>query len=307
MQIDFGQGQHLSPSNSTASFSNSTSTALRRRNIKFDPTYNLNFNTALPANTVLASIQPYVQVTANTASFTSFASFKGHLDYDFWKIKMKELYFDINIGFDANLQLTGDINAAYQGAFAYAPNTLKVATVSIPGILVLGPSLSFAIGVQIVAAADVTVITHTQVTLANGLAHVDLLKEANTATLGWKPTYVAEATVDGDTAIQLNPYVQLGVEFAVDFLGGLLDLSSGVKANATLTNKLTLMAGVGAGASSGGTNVSIPTGAVDGVCQNGFKYKSDFIFSVVGYVTQFYSATIYTVKVPVFDKCWPWA
>jgi hypothetical protein len=306
MQIDFGQALAPTPSNSTGPYSNSTALAKSKRNINWDPTYSLSFDQALTADTVLASYEPYINVVANTASFTSSAAFKGRLSYNFWKVKVEELYFDINVAFDANLRLTADINAAYNGAFTFAPDVLKVAPVNIPGVLVLGPSLNFAIGIQIGAVADVTVKTHTEVTLVNGLAHVDLLKQANTITSGWVPAYVAEASADAGAAVDLNPFVQLGVELAVSFLGGLLDLSSGIKANATLTNQLIIGAAAGAGASTSGTTVTLPSGTVDGVCQNGFEYKSDFIFGVVGYVTQFYSATLYSVKVPVFDKCWAW-
>ncbi|KAH8585516.1 hypothetical protein B0O99DRAFT_646758 [Bisporella sp. PMI_857] len=307
MQIDFGQESSTTPNNSTGFYSNSTATANAKRNINWDPTYSLSFNRSLAANTVLASYDPYVKVVANTASFASAASFKGRLSYNFWKVKVEELYFDFNLGFDANLRLTGDVNAAYQGSFTYAPDALKIAPVNIPGIIVLGPSLNLAIGVQVIAVADVTVTTHTQATLVNGVAHVDLLTKANTYTSGWTPAYIAEATADAEAAVQLNPFIQLGAELAVNFLGGLLDLSSGVKANATLTNQLTISAGAGAVAATNGTSVSIPTGTLNGVCQNGVEYKSDFIFTVVGYVTQFYSTTLYAIQLPVFDKCWTWA
>lgn len=304
MEIDFGQNFSPLPSNSTAPYSNSSSSALASRNINWDPTYSLNFDKALPSDTVIASIQPYLEVVANTATFTSSASFKGHLSYNFWKARVSELYFDINIAYDANLRLTGKLNASYQDSLAYAPDILSISPVNIPGILTLGPALNFAIGVQIVASADLTVTTHTQVTLANGVAHVDMLTQANTATSGWKPTYVAEATVSGDAGIQLNPYVQLEIELAVKFLGGLVDLSSGVRAKATLTNELTVMNLSAATSTNGGSTALVPSGAVNGVCQDGFKYKSDFIFAVIGFVTKFYTATIYSATVPVFEKCW---
>jgi hypothetical protein len=185
--------------------------------------------------------------------------------------------------------------------FEYSPASLAVAPISIPGILTLGPALDFAIGAQIGASADLHITTQTEVSLQDGNVHVDLLDEANTGTSGWTPTTSASATLDVDATVELNPYVLLGVELAVNFLGGLLDLSSGISANATLANQLTAMAGVTAGTTTG---VTVPSGSVNGVCENGLEYKADFIFGITGFVTQFYSTQIYAVEVPIFDKCW---
>jgi len=310
MQIDFGQILG-STSNSTAGSSYSNTTTTTKRDITWDPTYSLNFNTALPPNTTIASLDSYISVTANTASFTSSASFTGHLDYNFWSIKVEQLYFDIDVAFDANLDLTSNINGGYSHSFEYDPSSLSIAPITIPGILTLGPAIDFAIGAQISADADLEITTQTEVSLQDGNVHVDLLDEANTGTSGWTPTTTASATVNVDATVELNPYVLVGVELAVDFLGGLLDLSSGINANATLLNQLTAMGDVtgSVAVTSGGsvsTSVSTASGAVNGVCEDGLEYKADFIFGITGFVTQFYSSQIYGVEVPIFDKCWSW-
>lgn len=301
MQIDFGQIIGSSAGNSTTSpYSNSTT--ISKRDINWDPTYSLNFNAVLPPNTEIASVAPYLDVKANSASFTSSASFSGHLDFNFWEWKVKQLYFDLDVAWDANLQLTASATAPFQQNFQYAPSSLAVAPINIPGILTLGPALEFAIGAQITADASITITTNTDVALQDGNAHVDFLDESQTGASGWTPKYTASATVDADGTVELNPYVQLGVELAVKFLGGLLDLSSGIKANATLSNVLTAEVGIAAGT---GTGVTVPSGAnASGVCDPGLEYKSDFLFVVTGFVTQFYSATLWSVDVPIFDKCW---
>jgi hypothetical protein len=304
MQIDFGQILGLTPTNTTTGSSYSNTTAIKKRDIDWDPTYSMNFNTTLPANTVIASLDPYINVTANTASFTSTATFNGHLDYNFWGFKVEALYFDLDVTFDANLDLTCAINGIYSHDFEYAPSSLAVAPITIPGILTLGPALDFAIGAQISAdAAEVQITTQTEVSLQDGNVHIDLLNEANTGTSGWTPQSSASATLDVDATVELNPYVLLGVELAVDFLGGLLDLSSGITANATLSNQLTAMADVDAWTGTS-TGMSTSAGAVNGTCEDGVEYKCDFIFGITGFVTQFYSSQIYGVEVPVFDKCW---
>jgi hypothetical protein len=300
MQIDFGQIPGSTPQNSTtAPYSNTTD--LPKRDIDWDPTYSLNFNTALPQDTTIASLEPYISVIANTASFTSTATFSGHLDYNFWGFKVEKLYFDLDVAFDANLNLTSSIHGAYSQTFSYSPSSLALAPISIPGILTLGPALDFSIGAQISAGADVNVVTHTEVTLQDGNVHVDLLNEENTGTSGWTPRTTASATLDVAASVEVNPYVLLGVELAVDFLGGLVDLSSGINANATLVNQVTAEAGVGIGT---GTGVTTLTGTVNGVCADGVEYVSDFVFGITGFVTQFYSKQLYAVEIPVFDKCW---
>jgi hypothetical protein len=298
MQIDFGQIIESSRSNSTTGpYSNTTT--ISKRDITWDPTYSINFTTALPPNTQIASIPPYLSVTANAASFTSSATFSGHLDFNFWAFTVEQLYIDLDVAFDAHLALTASLNAAYTQNFQYAPATLAVAPINIPGILTLGPAVIFAIGAQIGADAIITVTTSTDVNLKDGNVHVDILNISNTAASGWTPTYSTTATVDIDATAEVNPYVQLEVELAVDFLGGLLDLSSGIKANATLSNLLTAEVGISAGA---GTGVTIPSQ----VCDPGLEYQSDFLFAITGFVTQFYSVTIWQVDIPLFDKCWTW-
>lgn len=118
-------------------------------------------------------------------------------------------------------------------------------------------------------------MTQTDVGIKDGNVHIDFLDSANTAASGWTPTYAASATVNAEPAVELNPYILLGVELAVDFLGGVLDLSSGINANATLSNVLRAEIGISAGT---GTGVTVPSAAdASGVCEEGLEYKSDFI------------------------------
>lgn len=309
MEIDFGQSLGSTPSNSTTGPPYSNTTATSKRDIDWDPTYSLNFDTSLPPNTAIASLDSYISVIANTASFTSSASFTGHLAYNFWRVRVDQLYFDLDVAFDANLDLTSSINGGYSNDFEYAPSSLAITPITIPGILTLGPALDFAIGAQLSADADVQITTTTEVSLQDGNVHIDLLNEANTGTSGWTPTTTASATLDVEANVQLNPYVVLGVELAVDFLGGLLDLSSGINANATLANQLIATGDVtgSAGISSGGdvsASVSTVAGAVNGVCEDGVEYEANFIFEITGFVTSFYSSQIYGVEVPIFDQCW---
>jgi hypothetical protein len=139
------------------------------------------------------------------------------------------------------------------------------------------------------------------VNLHDGNVHADLLDESYTSASGWTPSFSASATVNAIATAELNPFVELGVELAVDFMDGLVDLSSGIKANATLANRLTASTNV---AASTGNSASIPGGSTNGVCETGLEYKSDFLFSISGFVTQYYSKNIWSVEVPVFDKCW---
>jgi hypothetical protein len=250
----------------------------------------------LPADTTLYSNAPYLTVTADTASFASNVTFSGYLKYNWLTFSLKDLYFDIDVGFKSTLELTADIAASYNNTFSYSPASLFYG-LTIPGILTLGPELIFAVDAEVYASAKTTLTTEVQVGLADGNVHVDLLDKSNTATSGWMPTYNASANISGKAEAQLNPTASLTVEIAISIFGGLIDLSTGLTASPGFTNDfiLTGAAGVdltGYEALTNGTT-----------CENGLAIDSEFVFDLVAFATEWYSTKLYSVDLPILKKC----
>jgi hypothetical protein len=300
MQLGFGQLLSPPPGNTTAApYSNITSPS--KRDIQWDPTYSLGFPISLPPNTSLVSLGSYLNVTANTASLTTTASFSGHLDYDFWTAKLQTLSLDLAISLTATLDLTAAAAAAITHTFTYSPASLSLtpASITIPGILSLGPTLDFSLGAQLSADAAATVVAHAEAILSDGSVHVDLLDEANSGTAGWTPQTNVSVALQGAASVVVSPFVLLGVEVAVEFLGGLVDLGAGVDANATWVNEV-----VAQDAEEVGTAGEVTGSADGGACAQGLEYKSDLVFEIDGFVTGFYNKELYGVEVPVFDNCW---
>jgi hypothetical protein len=63
-----------------------------------------------------------------------------------------------------------------------------------------------------------------------------LLDSKNTITSGWTPVYTHETNISVAVEAQVNPFVELTAEIGVSFLGGKLDLSTGVTARPELIN-----------------------------------------------------------------------
>ncbi|KAK1989014.1 hypothetical protein LZ30DRAFT_576966 [Colletotrichum cereale] len=255
---------------------------------------------ALPAATTLFSYDPYVTITADEASLTSNMTFSGKLKYTVVPPKVEQLELDIDTYFGAALGLTVDVKAPYSGNFTYDPEDLGYNFVDIPGIIKLGPSLGFAIGVELEADAAASITTDFGLTFPDAKLHLDLVDSAATSATGWDPVWSANANITQKAAVGVNPYVDLGVGLVFEILGGAVDLSSGVTTRSKLVNDFTLSASQEAG--TGGTGI----GQDNTGCQEGFAIKSDFFFSVVGFATQWWTQELWNVEVPVADVCYTW-
>jgi hypothetical protein len=263
-----------------------------------DPTFSIPVNYSLPKDTTLFSYAPYLTVAANSADFSAALTFSGYLKYSFLLFKLEELKFDIDTAFDASVTLSASIGAEYNSTFTYAPSALSYSFVNVPGILSLGPAVTFAIGAQVAASAAVDVTTTFSVNLADGNVHVDALDEASSSTSGWVPTYNAAANISTSAEVNINPFVSLTVELAIDILGGLVDLSSGVTAKPTFNNDFLFTAAGGVDLTQvGGLNSS-------GDCSQGLAILSDFEFEVDLFVTEFYSTRLYEYRAEIADVCY---
>ena len=288
---------------------NSIPAATLRKRLTWKPSTSLTFSEGLDNNTVLFSDGKYFSIVADEAYFTSTITFSGYLNYNFWGFKLKDLYFDLDTHFDAQIGLSADIMAAYTKSFAYAPEELSYSLISVPGIVSLGPGIAFAIGVDLTASAAVGVRTGLGVTLPDGNVHVDLLDGSRTRTSGWTPQYSSYANITEAADVRLGARADVTVQLAVKLLGGLVDLSSGITASPGFDNVFRLRGNQTAQISGTGKNVttgvSVPADGKDACAvNNGVEFKTDFIFELKAFATQWWSKKIYGVTVPLWDYCY---
>lgn len=265
-----------------------------------DPSYTVNTALALPSDTTLYTYSPYLTVSADTAAFSSNVTFSGYLNYNWLLFKLEDLYFDIDTAFTADLTLSADVTSAYSTTFSYSPSALTYSLISVPGILSLGPELTFAVDAEVSASEAVTITTSAGIALADGNIHLDLLDEDNTSTTGWVPTYTASAEISGNATAEFNPTAALTVEISILFFGGLIDLSTGLTATPGFENAFTLTATEGVDLN--GVEDLTP----EGTCAEGLKLQSNFTFAVDAFATEWYSTELYSVSIPLLDECYSW-
>jgi len=265
-----------------------------------DPSYTLSSAYALPASTSLYSYPPYLTVSAKSASFAADVTFSGYLRYNWLLFKLEDLYFDIDASSTSVLSLGASIDSAYATTFTYSPSTLSYSLISVPGVLELGPELKFAVSGNVSASEAVDISTDFSLKLADGKVHLDLLNEAKTSTSGWTPSYSTSAKISGNAAVTFDPTAALTVEMAINFFGGLVDLSTGVTATPGFENKFTLTATEGVDL-SGVSNLN-----AQGVCAEGLAVDSKFTFNVEAFATKWWSKNVYSVVVPIADECFSW-
>jgi hypothetical protein len=285
-------------------FSSLPAATLKKR-ITLDPSVSLTFAEGLDAATVLYTDGQYLTVTADEAGFESTITFSGYLKYNFWGFKLEKLYFDIDASFEAEVQLSADVVAKFEQSFKYEPEDLSYSLVNVPGIISLGPGIAFGIGVDIAASAAVGLTTGLTISLPDGNVHVDLVDGTKTAATGWTPEYKTFANISEAAEVQLNAGAAVTVELAIKLLGGLVDLSSGLTASPGFENLFTLQGEQHASANGTitPTNVTASTDTSKDICgDSSLRIKSDFVFDLTAFVTQWWKQSLYSTTVPLWDK-----
>lgn len=284
-------------------FGNVGSSTLSKRTT-WDPSYTISQDLALPANDVLYTLTDYLEVTADEVSLDTNVTFSGYLKYNFWTFDLQDLYFDVNVDSTLDIALTAEVLAAYSTTFTYSPNTLSTTVVSVPGILTIGPALTFLATTAISADSPVDLTVNTTVSLNDATVHLDLQNQDNTYATNWNPDYKVTAELSGKAEASLDPSASLTVEIQIEFLSGLVDLSSGLTATPGFTNTFTLSADEVATVENGTiTATSISSG---GSCADGLEVASNFTFGLTGFLTSYWSFDLYEVTVPIGDECWTW-
>lgn len=231
---------------------------------------------------------------------------------------MEHLYFDLDTHFSADVALAADVAAAWSRSILYDPDTLTYTLVEVPGILSLGPGLSFAVGVDVDTSAAVAVRAGAGIAIPAANVHLDFLDSGKNAATGWEPQYTSYANITESVEVGLNASASLTVQLTFKLLGGLVDLSSGLTATPEFVNKFTLDAAQSAHASNGGAGVNLldaekvtpattpgsELAVVNEPKDCGVSLKSDFIFDLEGFATKWWKANLYHVEVPITDVCY---
>lgn len=250
-----------------------------------------------------------VQVTADNADLSMGVTFSGKLRYSILRAKLYEMSFDIDAHASVDLGLTASLTAEFNTTFAYEAPPLSYSLIKVPGIVSLGPALDFAIGVDLVADAAASVTTDLGARIADGNFHLDFLDRSRSSATNWKPTFHAAASISKHAAVTIDPYVDVTARLDFQLLGGLLDLSGGMTARPRFTNDFTLNGNQQFNATwhrrdEGRTHaVSRSQGEFAG-CAKGLGIKSDFEFTLVAFVTQWWEKTVYSVAAPIADECY---
>ncbi|KAH6887669.1 hypothetical protein B0T10DRAFT_74246 [Thelonectria olida] len=267
----------------------------------------LSNSLALTPSTSLYSYAPYLSVVADTANVSSSITFSGKLRYSILKAKVYELSFDVDTYASAELGLTLNVTAPYSQNVVYDPAPLTYSIVNVPGIVTLGPALDFDIGVNLSANAAAVLTTDLGVKIADGNFHLDFLDSSNSSATGWTPVFTAQANISEKASASVNPYVDITVMLQFELLGGLIDLSGGVTAQPKFNNDFVLSASQVLNGTSDGTSIDgSVTQPNDEECAQGLSISSEFEFSVIAFVTQWWRETVYSVTVPVADECYTW-
>ena len=239
-------------------------------------------------------------------------TFSGKLRYSLLKAKLYEMSFDIDAHASVDLGLSASLTAEFNTTFAYQAPPLSYSIVKVPGIVSLGPALDFAIGVDLAADAAASVTTDVGAEIADGNFHVDFLDRSRSSATGWKPTFHAAANISEHAAVTMDPYVDVTAKLEFQLLGGVLDLSGGMTARPRFSNDFTLHGDDRLNATwhkrdEGRRHaVSRSQGEFAG-CTKGLGIKSDFDFSLIAFVTQWWKQTVYSVHTPIADECYSWA
>lgn len=245
--------------------------------------------------------EPYFSLTCDRASAFAEMTLSAYIEFS-WGIILEELSFDLSFQAGAELIVTAEATAEYDERHAYQPDDLVWDIVNVPGWVLIGPALKFAIGAEVKASADVEVTAAQSVSLPDATLHLNALSWDETTSSGWdNPIFEANLTMSEKAELEINPFVDVGIEIKCEILSGALDLSGGVIAKSKFNNKITINGDQHIDESG---NFSQP---VEGEgCEQGVQVQSDFEFNLDAFGTQWWSDTIYAVTVPITEECYSW-
>ncbi|RAK95872.1 uncharacterized protein BO80DRAFT_505902 [Aspergillus ibericus CBS 121593] len=221
----------------------------------------------------------------------------GGVDFDVSNLTATTLYLELDIALVADVSVSAQAEASYStNVLSYTFDALSVSAFEIAGILSIGPSLTFGVGVEFAITGEANVTADVSAQIADGRLYLDLLDSSTSSSSGWAPTYNASATLSAEVDAELNPFADVELSIGIDVLDGLLDVSAGIEARAEIVNEFSVEGSVALSTDNG---VTVENGS--GSCENGYWFTSDFTFGVDVFVTDLYSETLYNVTLPIYD------
>ncbi|TLS22049.1 uncharacterized protein PpBr36_09666 [Pyricularia pennisetigena] len=260
------------------------------------------------SNKTLINTKP-LYIRTDRATFTSTVQIEGHVHFSFAKMKLKEFNIQLELDYDLDLNVTARVNSRIGfDPLTFSPLVVGIPGVYIPGMLYIGPRAAISFGVEAAAEGPANITAGYRSTIKGATARLDLLNKNGTKAEGWTPNKTASVDVSTRMQLQLNPFADLTVEFAIRMFGGIVDLGTGLTARSTLVNAYV----IGSNFTHNGTGIELtgpkcPDSAVMGsCCLNSAWYERRFWFEIRAFVTSFYRIPLFKVVDPI-DKteCWP--
>jgi hypothetical protein len=241
-----------------------------------------------------------LSIHANHATLDAAVTIDGVIAYNVETQTATTLGLDIAVALDSTLGLSVSAAGSFlRNVYTYKWSPVESTGFSIPGILTVGPMLDLNVGVDM--GMNGTAEVSSNMTMAtNGLFHLDLLNMTDSSASGVAPTATTRSTMDTAADMQLDPFVGAEVGVTVNLFDGLLDLSSGLAARATVVNVFNVDADMVVG-DDGNVTLVPPPADGSGGCENGYWFTSDFWFNVTARMTALVTMDLYHLDLPMMQ------
>lgn len=238
-------------------------------------------------------------ITVHEGQFNNSATYGGHIKWELLD-GVTEFTIDMEKTMWHHVDLTVRVAAKMNDTWSFGPDPLMFSAIDVPGILSLGPSAGVSLAGTIISEAGVSVTADVTSSMPKGSVHLDFINWDQSTSTGWEVQHDTAFNVSEDVKVTLKPSIDFTVEFACNVLDGLIDLSTGIKAqpsfpfitSATLTQDL----------NATGAADPTPTEA----CGNGLGEKVQFEFSIIAFASKWVSAMLYDYKTDIYNGCLNW-
>lgn len=273
--------------------------SLEKRGVSWnDDGLTISYNYSIPSDQTIVDTD-YVTVKVNEAYVNNSVTYAGHVKWELFK-GVTEFTIDVDksVYHYADMEVT--LKGPYSQSWSWSPDALSYSVLDIPGIISLGPSAGVSFGGAISAEVAGTVSGQFTSQMPNGSVHVDIVDWGQSSSDGWETDYSATFNLTEDLSLTVKPFIDFKVQFACKLFSGLVDLSTGIKAEPSFPFTTTATATESFNTTAG--TVSYP----NSTCANGLKEDIDFEFDIIAFATKWVDVTLYEYKVDIWDGCLNW-
>ncbi|KAI1486823.1 hypothetical protein F5X96DRAFT_688090 [Biscogniauxia mediterranea] len=275
---------------------------------------NMAGDISLPHDMKIFSVDPIFTATATKADLSDNITFSGYMKYHIHNNHLESMYFDFDASLTADLGFNFDFSAPFDRNLTFSPDALQLSTINIPKIMQLGPSLRWAIGVEVGASMTISVGTNVWAQIPDGHLHLDLVDSTQTHAEGWTPEHnITLGDVSRTMMLSASPFVDFSAELAVRVLGGKLDLSAGFTAQTKYVNELSFTKVMvipihpGSGDEQNTTMAlrspeQVAPSGMD--CASGIEHHTAVDFSVTAFLTEKWEKELFSYETAVSDTCY---